>query len=930
MPGLLALLTRMKLTQDLIVLTECWLSCNPNIPNIEGYVHYFSSTTLNQNDGVVVYVRSSIVDVTVTEPVVVDANCILIRIGRDMGILAIYRSPSIRDINNFLHSIDLILTNNISLGNIIVVGDINIDIAEGTMDGKAEDYLNLLASHGLLPAHNLSTRGKSSLDHIILKTKLNATTLVIESTVTDHHAAMLVLTNFRTFNTRNSKTKIDHSQLENYIQTLDYSYIYNCSNVNLAFEHFSNSLSRAIQMCSIMHVTPCRLRIIKPWITPGVLRCMRNRDRMYKKIKTSPNNEILKTTFKRYRNYCNNLLKNLKLQYERDMISKAKSDPKKLWSAIKKVTHIGKTCSTAADLLKVGTSPDIAVNVVNNFFVSVGKNLSTQVAGSSYQNKPLRMKNADPCNSMVLLETDEEEIMGMINTLRADSATGIDGISPGVLKQYKSLLIRPITYLVNLCLSSGVFPNIFKKALVHPIHKSGERDRINNYRPISVLPAMSKILEKIINIRLKKFLETNNLLSNRQFGFRNDRSTDDAVHDLTNHIVKALDNREKCVAIFLDLAKAFDTVSVHRLCSKLERLGIRGKPLELFKSYLTNRTQCVKIGDHLSEELTIEHGVPQGSILGPTLFLTYINDMCSVDLVYGKLVAYADDTALIFTASTWEQTFQAAQVGFDSISTWLSDNLLSLNISKTKFMKFSIYKQNSFESSLYNIVAHNHAELSDLVCDCPYLETSSTIKYLGVTLDENLNFRSHTQNLSGRIRKLCYVFKHLRHVTEPGILKMVYYALCQSLLSYCITAWGGSSKTHFLTIERAQRAVLKVCTFKPFRFPTRELYEYCEVLTVRQLFVLQTVLRQHTTGYNISLASYLRNSRRVNVIPRNIVCKTSFSQKFFYFLGPFLYNKTNNILAIYQKNKYVCKKIISKWLLNLSYDETENLLQPVK
>lgn len=919
------LLSRIDSTQDVIILTECWLSCNPNIPAIEGYDHYLSSTTINQNDGIVVFVRNEINDVIVTQPTVMDANCILIRIGSDTGILAIYRTPSIRDITNFLNSIDLILTNNSSLRNIVVVGDINIDIAEGNIDSNATVYLNLMASHGLLPAHILPTHGKTTLDHIILKTKFKATTLVLESTVTDHYAVMLALSNIRTTIANKTKTKIDFLQLDNFIQTFDYSYLYKCTNANAAFEYFSNLLTRAIQMCSVTYAIPCRLRIIKPWITPGVLRCMRNRDRMYRKVKTNPNNEILCTTFKRYRKYCNNLLKKLKIQYEKDELTKAKSDSKRLWGAIKKVTNIAKNSSNASDLLKVGTTPDIAVNKVNAFFVEVGKNLSDGFAGVSKNDTPINMINVDPCNSMVLLETDEDEVMQIINSLRADSATGIDGISPRLLKQYKNILVPPITFLVNLCLSSGVFPNVLKKALVHPIHKSGKRDLVDNYRPISVLPAMSKILEKIINVRLKKYLENNNLLSDRQFGFRNNRSTDDAVHDLINHIVGALDNREKCVAIFLDLAKAFDTVSLSRLCSKLERLGIRGKPLELFVSYLSNRTQCVKIGEHLSEELPIDCGVPQGSILGPTLFLAYINEMCNTQLVNGKLVAYADDTALIFTANTWDQTFHAAQVGFDAITGWLSDNSLMLNVNKTKFLIFSIYKPKSLDPLTFNIIAHNHASVSDLVCDCPKLETVPTIKYLGVTLDKNLNFMPHIQNLTSRIRKLIYVFKHLRHVAEPRILKIVYFALGQSLLSYCITAWGGSSKTHLLVIERAQRALLKVSTFKPFRFPTRDLYEFCEVLTVRQLFVLQTVLRQHNIVPNVSL-----RHGRVNVIPLTVICRTSFSQKFFYFLGRFLYNKTNNLLTIDKKNKYECKRVVSKWLLKLSYEETENLLHPIK
>lgn len=441
---------------------------------------------------------------------------------------------------------------------------------------------------------------------------------------------------------------------------------------------------------------------------------------------------------------------------------------------------------------------------------------------------------------------------------------------------------------------------------------------------------MSKVFEKVLNVRLKKYLESNTLLSDRQYGFRNCRSTDDAVHDLTNHVVKALDNRDKCVAIFLDLAKAFDTVSIPLLCSKLEKMGIRGMPLKLFQNYLENRTQCVKIGEFISDELPMKHGVPQGSILGPTLFLIYINDLCNIDLTNGKLVAFADDTALIFTASTWNQAFQDAQVGFNIIHRWLATNLLSLNVDKTKVLKFCIRKSKDVDQTIFKIIAHNHGLNNSPDCDCPKLEFSNSVRYLGVVLDDHLSFKPHIDNLAGRIRKLIYVFKHLRHVADPDTIKMVYYALCQSLLGYCITTWGGSDNTHFLKLERAQRAVLKVSTFKPFRYPTTDLYQNCKVLTVRQLFILNIILRQHSNRPSDHLFTSFKSKRRPNVIPRTHICRTTFSQKFYYFLGRFMYNKIDNILRIDSKSKYECKKLVTNWLLNFTYEDTEKLLQVVR
>ncbi|CAG9121615.1 unnamed protein product [Plutella xylostella] len=219
-----------------------------------------------------------------------------------------------------------------------------------------------------------------------------------------------------------------------------------------------------------------------------------------------------------------------------------------------------------------------------------------------------------------------------------------------------------------MCFKNGVFPDLFKKSLIHPIHKGGNRDVVGNYRPISVLPALSKILEKLMNSRLTNYLEKENLISNSQFGFRAGRSTEDAVSSLTEYIVDLLDNKRKCIGIFLDLAKAFDTVSIPILLSKMENIGIRGQSLEIFSDYLTNRTQRVKIGNLTSSDLPVTFGVPQGSVLGPSLFLIYINELCLHTPVNGRIFSFADDTALVYEGETWMEARNNAETGLQKVN----------------------------------------------------------------------------------------------------------------------------------------------------------------------------------------------------------------------------------------------------------------------
>lgn len=208
--------------------------------------------------------------------------------------------------------------------------------------------------------------------------------------------------------------------------------------------------------------------------------------------------------------------------------------------------------------------------------------------------------------------------------LKSDSAPGWDGVTAKYLKYAKNEIIPIITHLANLCFKKGIFPSSLKKSIITPIHKNGDKDNINNYRPVSVLPVLAKVIEKMLNFRLLNYLTEFDIISPYQFGFRRGISTEDAVTSITKHITKHLDKGTKCIAVFLDLKKAFDTVSVPILTAKLEKIGIRKTQLSIFKDYLTHRKQKVKLENCMSDDLEVTCGVPQGSVLASTMFLIYI------------------------------------------------------------------------------------------------------------------------------------------------------------------------------------------------------------------------------------------------------------------------------------------------------------------
>lgn len=918
-----ALIELIDISMDIIVCSECWLSKAPYLPLLDGYNSFQTLNNINQNGGVVIYVKDTL-DCKIYEPdCIQEANCLVCEVASEYAIVAVYRSPSFPQIENFLSGLDTLFTTLSSFKFLTLIGDLNIDIKTNTKDSRAGDYLNLNASHGLLPGHTFITRGENCLDHVLIKSKAQATTLVLETALTDHQPTILLANLRRNLQTiPSTRTKTDYDSIHAALLHTDFSPIFNTNDVNFATDFLVSTVSNIIKKCSYSHKVSRSKKTIKPWITTGLLRCIRNRDRMHERLKREPDNMTLKITYMRYRNFINKLLKNTKRNYYKNMLLKAKNNTKCTWNVIKEIANINTTNSNAKALLGLHQDPKISTNLVNNFFVDMGKNLADAITRN--QNTPTcpALSYGQP-DSMALLEVDVNEIEQLIMGLRRDCSVGWDGISSHILQQSRSVFVPLITHICQLALTSGVFPNAFKKATVHPIYKSGNKELVSNYRPISVLTTLSKILEKVLNKRLVNYLDSKNIIAANQFGFRKGISTEDAVDSLLENVVERLDGKEKCIGIFLDLSKAFDTVSIPILLHKLEHIGIRGLPLAIFRDYLQQRTQSVKIGEHISDEQNVVFGVPQGSILGPTLFTIYINDLCKLSVPHCSIYTYADDTALIITGPNWESARRNAEATLSSVMVWLSANLLTLNLSKTNYITFAM--NNSTLPSHNEVVIKAHScPIPCHNCQCLKLARATSIKYLGVHIDQFLKWDQHIKSLIPRIRTLIYVFKNLNCIADQTLLKRVYYALCQSILTYCITAWGGCAKTTLKHLEVAQRAVLKVMTRKPLRYPTSLLYADTSVMTVRQLFIFKTVLRKHSKlPYDPTLHARKRRSDLVCVTPPH---RTVLARRHFKVLSCKLYNRANKILKIYPCTKRDVKRKLESWLESLTYNDTEKVV----
>lgn len=927
-------LTHFKFDVDLIILSECRLDSNKPLPEIKNYLSFSTTNHINRCDGVVAYVKNKH-KVSVKEIMLAHASCLQISMP-NLTVLGIYRSPSNTNADYFINSLNEHLNSLKSCQNIVITGDININIIHKTNGQTIEranrhSYLNMLAMHGLLPGHSLPTRGENCLDHFILKIDKNkkaASIAVLNTTITDHFMIFLKMSDIvNAHKCSKIKTVVDFGKA---VATLKESNIFDLVSMNdpvALTELFVDKLRYYLLQNTITTLIPRNNRIIKPWISLGILRCIQNRNNMQRKLRSDPNNDILKLTYRRYRNHCNNLIKKLKRKYDREQIDKASKDSKKMWQAVNNITHRKQRNTQNIDLLDIKPSPQDSVNYINNYFSNIGKTLAEEIISSNLSQDSGTFTLTDSqASSFVLLETDPREVHGILMSLKTESAPGWDNISTKFLKSSHEVVVPIISHLANLCFTQGTFPPTLKKAIITPVYKGGNRDDACNYRPISVLPAVSKIIEKLINTRLINYLNKYNIISRAQYGFRQGLSTEDAVSALTSHIVEQVDSGRKCLTVFLDLKKAFDTVSVPILVHSLNNIGIRGVPLALLIDYLQDRKQCVKIGNHVSDELGVSFGVPQGSVLGPTLFLIYINNLCEMKLENGRVISYADDTALAFTGDTWESVYGNAERGLAKIAKWLNAYLLTLNTSKTKYVAFTKYNTTQ-PGPNYNLKIHScdNFQLNEN-CSCNKITKVTDIKYLGIMIDQRLSWHLHTEMVMARTRKLIWIFKTLRHVTSKTLLNQIYVSLAQSVLVYCIPVWGGATKMKFLELERAQRSLLKVMYFRSYRFPTENLYSLSGLLTVRKLYVLHAVLKLHKTlPYDPSLDK----KRRKYLVAPEVSVKSTYAKRQYIRQSASIYNKLNKLLNIFPMTYRDCKKSLMDWLKSKSYDDIETLLQTI-
>lgn len=836
----------LKTEFHVVILTETWLNCSSDWLDVPGFNAYHSIRHNRRGGGVTVLVHSSLVSEQLTQFTVsqnlFEMCSVQVRVGKSYcKIFGVYRPPdqSLFEFNrSFFEMIDC---NTISRSNCVILGDFNIDLSPDILPNATNTYISEFRLMNCIQYISLPTRVQgcsvSVIDHIWVNFIRPIKSGVFPINISDHYPSFICIPNML----RSDREKIkctfrDHSalniqRLNDNIQLLsDRMNLYDNLDAGTACQRFSldffNLYNKA---CPIKVKEVTVKRINSPWINVKLIACINKKHELYNKSRAHIR---YKPIYKYFVNELTKETRRIKQNYFHNKFDACFRDIKKTWSSINQI--IGSKKQQNVNIkLKVNNNiisqPLQVADELNKHYTSVAENLQKSIPLSN--TNPLN--NVVNCqNSFVLFPTNPVEVKKVIMSFKS-KGSHLQSIPSFIYKELSESLSPVIFVLINKSFNEGVFPDCLKIARVIPIYKAGEKCKAANYRPISTLEFLSKIYERIMYNRLIKFFDKFNIICIEQYGFRHDLSTGDALLKFTDAVYDAFENNRYMMSIFLDFSKAFDTVDHEILIRKLEKQGIRGTCLEWLKSYLSNRVQYVSITNANSCKLPITTGVPQGSILGPLLFIMYINDMSRTSNLM-QCVHYADDTTMYFQCDNINDLYLIANEELVRIDQWLSCNKLSLNLDKTVYM------------------LHSNKSLANNSClkiRNVEIKRVNQTKFLGIIVDDKLTFKNHIDQVVKKISRSCGILRKVSQFVPHYVIKKLYLSIVYPHLTYGIEAWGSSGKTSLDRVINVQNKCIKLVNFsicndiltmykRESLLTFENIYKYVVILKFYRYFIL--------------------------------------------------------------------------------------------
>ena len=822
---------------DVIVLSEIWTTnINFYVNSLPHYSFYYDIPLYSKVGGVGIFVSNDVKHEEIVEYKLASSACNLIenvwleitKNHKKYVIGGIYRHPN-QQIDNFKSSLEAVL-NKISTRRYpcLIAGDINIDLVKCDSNRKTMEYVDTLLLNNFVPTIVMPTRitprSATLIDHIYyyegikpyeflkivsgnffcdLSDHLPNYTLLINTTAGGKATRPLI----RIFS-ENNKEKFC-----SILQSASWETVYNQNDTNVAYNNFIKILTDAYeQSFTVTRLSRRRLKD-KPWITKALKKSSRIKNKLYKKwlISHSPEHE---SEYKSYNKIFKKVAQDAATSYYRNMFNTKINSVKQLWRNLNTICSFKKDKSARNTITRLSDENDYLTkaedisNSMNKYFSTVGTNLVSNNPLFNSSNDYRSYCNLSIKDSIFLAPVTKSELSSLIYKLNKSKAPGNDNIGPELVQTVAPVIIDPFLHICNLSFLNGIVPEKLKIAKVIPVFKKGDRSISSNYRPISLLSIFEKLLEKLMYTRVYSYLMEHNVLYKNQFGFRKNHSTVLALIEVVDNIYNKLDNHEAVIGIYLDLQKAFDTVDHTILLYKMYQYGIRGITYNWFVSYLANRFQFTSVDNVHSSLLTVTCGVPQGSVLGPLLFLLYVNDIANA--VPGESVKlFADDTNLFLSCKDVDSLNQKANLCIRRLNDWFLANRLSINLDKTCYMLFP---------------ASTNASKINLELNGMRIKNVSSCRYLGIIIDNELQWSAHIDYIYCHLLKYVGIFYKLRNKLPKRVLKNIYFAFVHPYILYGVEIYANTSRTHIDRLLKINNTLLRILQYQTKRCHVIDLY----------------------------------------------------------------------------------------------------------
>jgi len=814
---LIDILNEKNLLPDIILLCETFLNeANHTRVNFDNYIMVSEYRKHKSRGGVSIMVRPYVnylerSDLRIFEEGKFESVFIeIMQKGRPSIVVGeIYRVPGTDEtefIENYKTIIDKIKSEHKRL---IIGSDQNLDYLKINSHSKTMNFFDLNLTNNIIPTIYKPTRvthkTATLIDNIYLHADLlrEVRSFIVECDLSDHFMCIAVIHNKLQHRDRNDKIKIRNitdSNLRNMNASLsnrNWNELENMS-VDEGSEILINEITKVMDFYAPERTAAFNASHYKgnePWFTKGLMVSSRNCFSMFRKVAKKPRDGSEYKKYKEYRNMFNKLRRKAKFSYYNCLILKNKENSKNLWAVLNRLTgKINNKKEITNEIIVNGVKENNARVISNAFakyYCEVGKTLANKIEQKGNIADPMTFLNNKVKNTCFLFPTTGAEIEKFIRSLKLKHSCGLDRISNRILKSIYPGIINALRIIFNKSLLEGHFPRNMKTALIKPIYKGKSNREIVNYRPVSLLSVLSKILEKIVNERIVGFFTKHKLFYEGQYGFRQGRSTTDAILDLTGSILESFNKSQYTLGLFLDMSKAFDSINHNTLFRKLEYYGIRGTVLSWVKSYLLKRKIKVKFKSELSENYEMMYGTPQGSVLGPIMYIILANDL-NKSLKFCRAVSFADDTTIFASGNNLKFLYKKVNADLMNLSKWFDSNSLTLNVEKSKYILF----RPKSKAVNYN----GKIEICGIQID-----KVQNARFLGIILNEFLDWEPQVKHVLTKIIAGNYSISMIKNMLPLSSKLLIYYAHVQSHINYALSVWGPMVKAKDLKKIRIQQ-----------------------------------------------------------------------------------------------------------------------------